>query len=224
MSTQTAERLAMINHICPGDRVVLSGVDWEDYEDLINHLGDDSHLRISYSGGILEVLSPSTPHEKYKTLIDVLVHAIGYELEIDVIGFGSFTMKVDRLRKGAEADDCFYIQHASLMIDRDHLQLGVDPPPDLVVEIDLTRDSRRKFDIYASFGVPEIWRYDGLALSVFQLIDSQYAHTEFSACFPFLSSAKLTELLDGVSSGTHRAWKALREWLRANKPSDSSAP
>jgi len=151
-----------------------------------------------------------------------VVRAIGYEWEIDIISLGSFTMRIDRLRKGVEADDSFYIQHASTMIGRDDLELGVDPPPDLVVEIDLARDSRKNFDIYASFGVPGIWRYDGLALSVFQLIDGEYAPAEFSACFPFLSSAQLTKLLTAVSSGTHQAWKSLHDWLRLNRPSDTS--
>jgi Uma2 family endonuclease len=219
MTTQAAvDQFEMIDHIPPGGRLILSGVDWEDYEALLYRLGDDSHLRVSYSGGRLEVMSPNTPHEKYKNLISALVRAIGYELEIDVISFGSFTMKIDRLRKGAEADDCFYIQHASWMIDRDHLELGVDPPPDLVVEIDLTLDSRKKFGIYASFGVPEIWRYDGQRLSVLQLIDGSYVVSEFSLCFPFLRADKLIDLLSGVSSGTHQSWRALHEWVRANRP------
>src|SRR5579862_6812991 len=147
MSTQTAARLEIIGHIIPGSRVILSDVDWEEYEDLIKRLGDYSHLRVSYSDGRLEVMSPSTPHEKYKSLINALVRSIGYELEIDVMSFGSFTMKIDRLHKGAEADDSFYIQHASTMIGKDQLELGVDPPPDLVIEIDMTRDSRKKFEI-----------------------------------------------------------------------------
>ncbi|HEY6328286.1 MAG TPA: Uma2 family endonuclease [Blastocatellia bacterium] len=218
MSAHTAERLEVIDHLSPGDRLILSDVEWEEYQELIGRLGDDSHLRVSYSDGRLEVMSPSTPHEKYKKTIDRLIVTISEELGIEVVSFGSFTMKINRLRKGAGADDSYYIQHASTMIDRERLELGVDPPPDLVIEIDLTRDSRKKFDIYASFAIPEIWRYDGLALSVFQLIGGEYKPAEFSRCFPFLSSATLTELLAAVSSGTLQSWKALREWLRANKP------
>ena len=221
MSTHTADRLEIINHISPGSRVILCDVDWEEYEAIIERLGDDSHLRISYCDGRLEVMSPSTPHEKYKNLINALVRAIGYELEIDIVSFGSFTMTVDRLRKGAEADDCFYIQHASAMIGRDQLEPGVDPPPDLVVEIDLTRDSRKTFGIYASFGIPEIWRHDGRKLSVFQLTDGAYTLSESSGCFPHLTSAQLADLLAGVSSDTHESWKALHEWLRAKKPAPS---
>jgi Uma2 family endonuclease len=219
MSTQAAaDQFEMIDHLPPGGRLILSDVDWEDYKALLYRLGDESHLRVSYSDGRLEVMSPNTPHEKYKNLINRLVVAISDELDIDVISFGSFTMKIDRLRKGAEADDCFYIEHASLMIGRDHLELGVDPPPDLVVEIDHSSDSRKKFGIYASFGVPEIWQYDGQRLSVLQLIDDSYVLSELSLCFPFLSADKLTDLLSGVSSGTRQSWRALHEWIRANRP------
>jgi Uma2 family endonuclease len=214
----TIDRLEVIYHLPPGGRVILSGIPWEDYEALLYHLGDDSHLRISYSHGRLEVMSPSTPHEKYKSLINRLVVAISDELDIDVISFGSFTMKIDKLRKGAEADDCFYIQHAPVMIGRNHLELGVDPPPDLVVEIDETRDSRKKFGIYSSFGVPEIWRYDGHRLSVLQLIDGAYVSSEFSLCFPFLSADRLTSLLSGVSSGARQSGRALHQWIRENNP------
>jgi len=169
MSTTALDRLEIMDYISPGSRIILTGVGWEDYQDLIHRLGDEAHLRVSYSDGILEVMSPSTPHEKYKKVIGRLVVTISEELGIDIVSFGSFTMKIDRLRKGAKADDSFYVQHASSMIGRDHLELGVDAPPDLVVEIDLTRDSRRKFEICASFAVPEIWRYDGRTISVFQI-------------------------------------------------------
>jgi len=216
----TLDQFDFIDHIPPGGRLVLSGVDWADYEALLYRLGDDSHLRISYSDERLEVMSPSTAHEKYKSLINRLVIAISDEVDIDVISFGSFTMKIDRLRKGAEADDCFYIQHAAVVMGRDHVELGVDPPPDLVVEIDQTRDSRKKLGIYASFGVPEIWRYDGRHLSILQLTDGSYLSCEFSLCFPFLSADQLSDLISGVSSGSRESWLALHEWIKANKPGD----
>ncbi|MGH9823275.1 MAG: hypothetical protein ACREDR_08495 [Blastocatellia bacterium] len=78
MTTQAVDQLEIINHIPPGGRLILSGVEWEEYEELLNRLGEDSHLRVSYSDGRLEVVKPSTPHEKYRSLIDRLVVAISY--------------------------------------------------------------------------------------------------------------------------------------------------
>ena len=75
---------------------MLSDVAWEDYEWLLHELGDSSHPRITYSNGRLEVMSPSTKHEKYKNLTNELVPALCYELEMDAVSFGSFTMKIWR--------------------------------------------------------------------------------------------------------------------------------
>ncbi|HKV38108.1 MAG TPA: Uma2 family endonuclease [Blastocatellia bacterium] len=213
-----ADQLEAITHLPPGGRLILSDVNWGDYEELLSRIGDSSHFRTSYSNGRLEVMSPSTKHEKYKNLISWLVAAVCDELGVDVISFGSFTMKIDRLRMGAEADDCFYLRRMQPFAGEDGPQLGTDPPPDLVVEIDITADSRNKLDIYGSLGVPEVWRYDGSRLSVFQLIEGSYVSSEHSLCFSFLSADRLTEILAGVSTGTHESWRVLREWIRANKP------
>jgi Uma2 family endonuclease len=219
MTTYAADQMEILEYLPAGGRLILSDVEWEDYEELLQRLGDSSHFRISYSDGCLEVMSPSTKHETYKALISWLIKTVCEELEIDVSSFGSFTMKIDRLRKGAEADDCFYIGSLPALAGKTGPELGIDPPPDLVVEIDITRDSRRRFQIYASLNIPEVWRYDGRRLSVFRLVEGNYAACEFSVCFPFLSADRLTELLASVSSGTHQSWRALREWVSANKPS-----
>jgi Uma2 family endonuclease len=162
--------------------------------------------------------SPSTKHEKYKTLINEFVLTVCYELDMEVVSLGSFTMKLDALHKGAEADDCFYIQHAGVVLGKDNLDLNLDPPPDLVIEIDLASDSRNKFEIYASLGVPEIWRYDGRRLSVLQLIDGHYLDVGVSLCLPFFGAETLSELIATLAPGTNQARRALREWIRANRP------
>jgi hypothetical protein len=123
------------------------------------------------------------------------------------------------MRKGVEADDCFSIQHAAALVGKDDLELGTDPAPDLVVEIDLPRDSCGKFEIYALLGVAEIWRYDGNRFSVFALIEGAYVEAESGLCFTFLSADRLTELIAGLAPGTHQSWRALRALVRTTKPS-----
>jgi Uma2 family endonuclease len=222
MSTTAIDYLDSVRHLAPGGRLILHVVDFEDYLRLLGEVGETSHLRISYSNGRLEVMSPTTKHEKYKNLINELVLLVCDELEMDMISFGSFTMKIDWLPKGAEADDCFYIQHAADVARKDELELGKDPPPDLVVEIDLTRDSSGKSEIYASLGVPEMWRYHGSSLSVLKLVEGAYVKVNASLCFPFLSAEGLSGLIGSLSPGTHRARWSLRQWIRANKPRQNS--
>jgi Uma2 family endonuclease len=223
MSTAATDYIESLAGLSPGESVVFHDVDFEDYRLLLQELGESSHLRISYSNGRLEVMSPTTKHERYKSLINELVLAICYELEMDVVSFGSFTMRMDGLPKGAEADDCFYIQHAAALAGKDDLELGKDAPPDLVVEVDLAHDSRSKLDIYASLGIPEMWRYDGTRLSILRLVDSAYVDGRFSVCFPFLSGERLTELIGSLAPGTHKARRSLRQWIRANRPRHSES-
>ena len=86
--------------------------------------------------------------------------------------------------KGAEPDGSFYVQNADAIIGKRRIDLSVDPPPDVVVEIDITSESLSKFPIYAAFGVPEIWRYDGRAAQIYHLVNQSYVETDASLAFP----------------------------------------
>ncbi|MGH9913909.1 MAG: hypothetical protein ACRD63_01330, partial [Pyrinomonadaceae bacterium] len=110
MNVQTADYLDAATHLPVGGRLTLHGVDWEEYEQLLVELGDRSHLRVSYSEGRLEIMSPSAKHEQYKNLMHDLVVILSDEMEQNVISFGSVTLKLEPRAKGAEGDDCFYIQ------------------------------------------------------------------------------------------------------------------
>jgi Uma2 family endonuclease len=148
-----------------------------------------------------------------------LVLILSDELDQEILSYGSTTLKLKASRKGAEGDDCFYIQHASEIGEKDHLDLSRDPPPDLVIEIDLTHDSSGKFDIYSALGVPEIWRYDGSRFSIWQLADQAYAPASFSLAFRFLAAEHLAEFVaNSETQGRKQARRTFREWVRANKP------
>lgn len=114
----------------------------------------------------------------------------------------------------------FYIQHGGEIGERDQLDLSRDPPPDLVVEIDLTHDSSDKFEIYAALSVPEIWRYDGSRFSIWQLADQAYAPASFSLAFSFLAAEHLTEFVaNSETYGPKQARRTFRAWVRATRPS-----
>src|SRR5262249_50980916 len=134
---------------------------WEEYEALLEDLTDRPGLRLSYNEGRLEVMSPLSDHEDYKEFVSHLARVLSEELNIPLEPRGSTTWKRRKLRKGAEPDTCFYVTNASRIIGKRILDLETDPPPDIVVEIDTTNESISKFSIYAAFGVPEIWHYNG---------------------------------------------------------------
>src|SRR5438034_9295297 len=107
-------------------------------------------------------MSPLPEHEDYKDFVSHAVRALSDELGIELEPrWGSATWKRRTFRKGAEPDTCFYVANAHRIIGKPKIDLDSDPPPDIVVEIDMTNESLSKFPIYAAIGVPEIWRYDG---------------------------------------------------------------
>ncbi len=216
MIVQTADYLEAATHLPIGGKLIFYDVGWDEYEELLDGLDDHSHLRISYTNGRLEIMSPSAKHEKYKNLAHDLILILSDELEQETISYGSATLKIPA-QKGAEGDDCFYIQNAHLVTGKDSLNLTSDPPPDLVIEIDLTSESTSKFTIYAALGVPEIWRYDGREWQVLVLRNESYHPEDNSIAFPLITAKEIAEFItSSEAEGALKARRAFREWVRAS--------
>lgn len=165
--------------------VVLDGVTWEQYEQLLRDLGD-RQVRVTYDEGKLEIMAPLFNHERWKKYFARLVEVMCEELDIELELAGSTTFKRKKLAKGLEPDECYYVQHADGVRGKSELDLAVDPPPDLVIEVDITSKSIPKEPIYAALGVPELWRYDGFRLTVLLLHNRRYQPSAASLAFPFL--------------------------------------
>ena len=158
-------------------RVVLHNIGWATYERLLADNENNSAPRFAYDRGELEIMSPSPEHEKFNRRIAQLVLAVAEELGIEAEDLGSTTFRREDLERGFEPDSCFYIQNEEEVRGKDRMDLAVDPPPDLVIEIDITSPSLNKLPIYAQMGVPEVWRYDGERMTILILEDSDYAET-----------------------------------------------
>ncbi|MBI4265365.1 MAG: Uma2 family endonuclease [Acidobacteria bacterium] len=222
MSVHTSELIEAVVHLPPGGKLTLYDVGWDEYEELLEQLGEFPGVRASYDSGRLEIVTPSFKHEKYKGLVHSFILVLADELDLEVLSYGAATLKIQKERKGAEADDCFYIQHAALIASKDSVDLRTDPPPDLVVEIDETRDSSTKLAIYAGFRVPEIWRYDGDRFSFLQLAERGYAETPFSRAFPFVSPEHLSQFVSNCHEAGHNAARRMfRDWVRQSRPRTS---
>ncbi|MGH9759561.1 MAG: Uma2 family endonuclease [Blastocatellia bacterium] len=222
MTVGTADYFDAAIHLPTGGRLVLHAVEWEEYEHLLDQLGDSSHLRVSYNAGRLEIMSPSNKHEKLKNLINSFVNAVCYELNTEWLSLGSVTLKQHPLGSGAEADDCFYFEAANSIIRKERLNLATDPPPDIVVEIDLINESSGKLDSYASFGVPEVWRYVREHVEIMNLAGGKYETVETSRFFSMVTASRIMEFISECeSAGQLRAQRRLRDWLAAVKGSKS---
>jgi Uma2 family endonuclease len=215
MSTETVNYLDAIAQLPMGATLLLWRVSWEEYEALLSDLTEWPGLRVSYDAGRVEIMSPSLEHEEYKDTIFSLTRVLALELRIKVESRGSATYKQKRLAKGAEPDTSFYVQNVARIFGKRRIDLTVDPPPDVVVEIDTTNESLGKFRIYAALGVPEIWRYDGRVAQFFQLAGTDYEEIENSCAFPMLTASVLTEFVElSKTQGQSDALDAIREWAR----------
>jgi Uma2 family endonuclease len=180
----------------PEQRVVLRNVSWETYERLLEDHLDSSAPRFTYDDGDLEIMSPSPEHEWYNRLLAYLVKLLARDLRIDVLDLGSTTFKREATRRGFEPDSCFYVTTIPQVRGKKRLDLAVDPPPDIALEIVVTEPSISKFPICAEFGVPEIWSYDGDRLQMYLLSGLEYAEIPASSIIPRLEATQLSEFLE----------------------------
>ena len=137
-------------------------------------------------------------------------------------GWDSTTFSRDDLQKGLEPDECYYIAHAAAIIGKQELDLTVDPPPDLAIEVDISPPGVARQPIYAALGVPEIWRYDGRRLICLhrhseQATGPRYVPADRSISFPQLSLADLGRFIEiALTRGQSAAVQEFRDWLRSN--------
>jgi Uma2 family endonuclease len=201
--------------IPPGRNLLLKDIDWSTLEELLEELGETRAARISYSRGMLEVMVPLAQHEEGKEIIGDLVKIILEEMNIEFRALGSTTFKNEQMAQAIEADACFYIQHEAVVRGKKRIDLTVDPPPDLAIEIDIS--SRTRFDNYEKLGVPELWRYDGEHLEINVLQNGRYVTSATSIHFPQfpLVEAIPQYVKQSQSVGRNATMKAFRAWVRS---------
>jgi len=195
--------------------VVLDGISWETYEALLAELGNSS-VRLTYDRGSLEIMAPLYRHENYSQTLARLVDVLSDELDLEYKSAGSTTFRLEAKKRGLEADRSFYIQNVAAIVGKMDLDLAIDPPPDLAIEVDITSSSLDRMGIYGALGVPEVWRYDGNKLRVYRRKrDGTYRVVSSSAAFPTLPIGKVLPLLDEVARLGERAMtRAIRAWVR----------
>ena len=195
-------------------RVVLDNISWSTYLAILRD-AENCRGRIAYDRGVLEIMSPSKVHEHVKRLIGRMVETFTEELNIEIESASSTTFKREDLERGFEPDECYYIEHAAVVRAKDHIDLTVDPPPDLIIEVDISRSSLNKFGIYQALGIPEVWRYDGEALRVHVLHDDGYVEGQRSTALSQLPIETLISFLrQRTSLGETRLIRQFRTWVR----------
>jgi Uma2 family endonuclease len=197
----------------PDPRVVLRSLSWETYQRLLSEHRDSSSPRFTFDRGVLEIRSPSAEHERYNLRLADLIGVLADEMNLEVEGLGASTFTREDLERGFEADSCFYVQNVDKVRNKERIDLGTDPPPDLVIEIEITNPAINKLPLFMQFGVPEVWRYDGTRLEMFRLLAGGYNSAEESAAFPGVSATVLTRLLEQGKTLGRTGWlRMTRTW------------
>lgn len=198
----------------PGQRVLLHHVSWEEFEAILQDLGEHRAARLAYDNGTLEIMTPLPEHEVNKEIISDLVKALLEELDIEFLSLGSTTFKNEEMIQGIEPDQCFYIQNEAAVRGKARLDLKQDPPPDLALEIDVT--SRTHPNIYQDLKVPELWRFEKEKLQINVLRESQYVGLGISSIFPAIPVVEVIPqyLKMSKAQGRNKTIKAFRTWVR----------
>jgi len=213
---------AMPERIAWGEgRVLLNNISWRTYENLLADLAEASAPRLTYDRGVLEIMSPLPEYEESNRTLARLVEMITEEWGVRARNFGSMTFRKEGIGRGFEPDSCFYLQNYESVQGKRRPDLATDPPPDLVIEVDITNPSLDKLPTYAVFGVPEIWRYDDVRVEILRLNSESGAYTSVavSVCVPGLTQETLGRFIEDSKRADVLEWRRqVRAWAQSNTP------
>lgn len=207
----------------PDSSVVLRNVSWETYECL---LADDEGRRvprIAYDRGEMELVSPSMPHDEDAQTLILLVGIVAASLGISIRSIGSTTYRRRDLERGFEPDAGFYVQSEERMRGRRQLDPSVDPPPDVVLEMEVSRSALNKLALLSALGVPEVWRGDRGRVVILVLDGESYRETSVSQAFPVLTSEVMTRFLAESHTMLSPDWfQSVSEWAQTQQTPDGA--
>ena len=216
--TQVAVDPSAVQATLAEQRLTLYNVSWDAYEQILDALGDGRAVHLTYDQGVLEFMVPSEAHENPSDVIGDFIKTLTIESGLNIKSMASTTLKREPLQKGAEPDKCYYIQHEEIVRGRT-VDIERDPPPDLVVEVDITHTDIDKNRLYAQMGIPEFWRFNGTVLRIYQLQQGTYQEVPVSPTFPWVPKSTFDHFLAQCKTvGEGPAQLELRAWVQAHCP------
>jgi Uma2 family endonuclease len=201
--------------VSKSQRLVLYAVSWRTYTRLLR-LFDERHLRLTYDRGTLEIMTLTHEHESYGHLLGRFILVLTEEMGFPVKGGKSTTLRRRKRQKGLEPDECYWIMSEPLVRGKNRINLRVDPPPDLAMEIEVSRSALNRLGIYAAIRIPELWRYDGQSLTFHVLgSDGRYTVAAASRTFPFLKPDDVVRFLAlRATMDENAVVREFRAWVR----------
>lgn len=206
----------MVTTATPAEyRTLLPNISWHTFKTMLAEMGSERKNRLAYENGIVEIMSPLLPHENSNRIIEGLIVALCEELGLEIKRAGSLTLTRDDLERGAEPDSCYYIQNESLVRDKENIDMSIDPPPDLVLEVEYSRSKIDKPSLYAAMGVPEFWRYNGTVLRIYILSGVRYKELQTSPTFAPVTVREIPQFIQETrNKGEIATTRDFRAWIR----------
>jgi Uma2 family endonuclease len=198
------------------NRVTLHGLHWQGYQQILQALPETRAARLTYDRGTLEITMPLEDHEFAGEMIGLFIRILVVELGLKIKSMRSTTLDREDLNRGSEPDNAYYIQNQPRVAGRT-VDLTKDPPPDLVVEIDITHTDIDKNRLYAAMGVPEFWRYNGREWRIYQLQGKSYTEIDRSPTFTWVEKTELYQFLEAARQDEVQAEIDLRARVRELK-------
>lgn len=209
--------VAVPKKIPPGHAVVLESADWRTYTRLLRVFAERPRIRLTYDRGRLEIMSPLFEHDDDAAFLGRVVLVLTEELELAIHPGKSTTLRRKLKDRGIEADECFWIANAHRMKGRRRLDLRIDPPPDLAIEVDVTHSSIDRLGVYGALRIPEVWRLDGDVLTFYLLGPrGKYTTAERSRAFLLVTPKDVMQFLHQArQAGDHNpVVRRFRQWIR----------
>jgi len=196
-------------------RTLLENISWETFKAMLMDMGSSRNTRLAYENGTLEIMAPDMPHENSNRVIEGFVVALCEEIEKQYKRSGSLTLTRDDLERGGEPDSSYYIQNEYRVRNKEKIDLNIDPPPDLVLEVEYSKPKVDKFKIYAAIGVPEFWRFNGSVLRIYILSNGQYLEVDQSPTFSKVAVKEIPRFIQETRiNGEMTTTRAFRAWVR----------
>ena len=200
----------------PGQHFMLWQIGWDAYVKFLEALAEHN-VRTTYDRGDLELMSPLPIHEAIKIWFGHFLAVLGEELGVPCWPVGGPTLRRRDQDRGLEPDDCYYLANASKVRNWATLDMERDPPPDVALEVEITRNCLDRMGVYAGLGVPEVWRFDGEAWHIHLLsAEGVYEESPVSAALPYLPIPEITPLLQETLhlGDVGERFRILRRWSR----------
>jgi Uma2 family endonuclease len=208
----------LLDGVPPDKRVVIIDVTWDDYESLVEQIGESRNCRVAFDGKDIEMMTLGPFHERQKSLLDWFIMIVAGELKIERQPMGSTNWKRKKLKRAIESDVCYYFDPAKLaaVANAAHSDdVDLYPNPDLAAEVDISPPRIDRPGIYAALQVPEFWRVRNKAVSIEQVGPDGTYHAAPRGRFLPVRAEDVTRWVFSEDSSSLVAWEERqRQWVR----------